>query len=380
LCLFSQARADVTAEWAYALSTRYAPYADWATVLDLEAHLPQAGPAYWRTAAAIRAERTPKQAALSGLHLALDPGHIGGEWAEEEGRHFRINEADFAVREGELVLEVAQRVRDQLTALGAEVTLLRETTEPVNPNGPDAYLKAAKAQFAAPATTEPEALREHRSVIEDRATRLSIVTGDILERARLVNEVIQPDALISLHINAAPWPKPAQAVDAASADTPQSQQRSPELRLVRANHLHVLVFGCVAEDELKLQRHQARLLHKLSNGSGVEEFYLGGALGQALGEATGLAPAQYDGKNAIRLDSGDPYLWARNLIILRLVDCPTVLLEPYVANSEPAYGRIQQALAQRAAGAAPADDDILVEYADAVVAGILTRYGSAPLK
>ena len=51
-----------------------------------------------------------------------------------------------------------------------------------------------------------------------------------------------------------------------------------------------------------------------------------------------------------------------------------MLLEPYVANSMAAYPRLQAALANRAAGAALAADDILLEYADAVVAGVLACY------
>jgi len=71
-----------------------------------------------------------------------------------------------------------------------------------------------------------------------------------------------------------------------------------------------------------------------------------------------------------------PELWARNLLLLRLVDCPTVLLEPYIANSKNSYARIQKALAARAVYAPLPEDDILIEYADAVVDGVLRVYGS----
>lgn len=47
---------------------------------------------------------------------------------------------------------------------------------------------------------------------------------------------------------------------------------------------------------------------------------------------------------------------------------------PYIVNSETIYPRLQSALANRAAGKAPAKDDILVEYEDAVVAGVLRAY------
>ena len=104
---------------AYELSTRYTPYADGAAVLDLEQIAPKSINAFDRP--------------LASLHLALDPGHVGGIWAEWEWRNFRISKEDYWIREGELVLEVAQRIRTRLTNLGAEVTLLREDYQPINP-------------------------------------------------------------------------------------------------------------------------------------------------------------------------------------------------------------------------------------------------------
>jgi hypothetical protein len=99
--------ADPAAE----LDRRYAPRVDWRAVVDAEdLHLPASAKS-WRTAAEIRNARGENALPLSGLRLVLDPGHIGGVWAEAEGRHFRIGEDDFPVREGELVLEVAGRVR-----------------------------------------------------------------------------------------------------------------------------------------------------------------------------------------------------------------------------------------------------------------------------
>ena len=61
------------------------------------------------TPEALREARTEPGLPLVGLHLAIDPGHIGGAWAKWENRNFRINEEDYWVCEGELMLEVAQR-------------------------------------------------------------------------------------------------------------------------------------------------------------------------------------------------------------------------------------------------------------------------------
>ena len=66
---------------------------------------------------------------LTGLRLAIDPGHIAGKWADWEARSFHVSIDDYWVREGELVLEVAQRVQAQLKALWEDVILLRDSTE-----------------------------------------------------------------------------------------------------------------------------------------------------------------------------------------------------------------------------------------------------------
>ena len=488
------------------MTTRYAPYADWSKVVDVDVLARQPSSRYWRTPEEIRAEHTEGALPLDGLHLALDPGHIGGRWAEDEGRHFRIAEEDYYVCEGELVLEVAQRVKDELVALGCEVTLLREENLQVNPRSPIDYLELAAEQVPEPKEQTVAALWEYGRALQGRAVRLSIVTGELVERTRLVNQEIQPDALISLHINAAAWPQRGSeseswseskgeiesegeidskvnnelegkiesgGIDGFEGDSKTAEkgnvvsnnggdlgddlnsdkigdfkrfessefcyvekrnaareggsygdnkgddgdvlggdEKSGEVSgfiarisgrlngniitssnsringdlkndkdgdalfvLSKSNHLHALIFGCMSAGELQSARQQEQLAVKLVNGSGAVEFVLGDALMTALAEATGLPASTYAGRNAILLDAEQPYLFARNLLMVRMAECPTVLLEPYVANSVAAYPRIQEALANRAAGRSLAEDDILVEYADAVIAGVLACYG-----
>ena len=364
LATLSAAQAPVLAS---DLATRYAPYANWQSVVDVDALAQRAESRYWRTAEEIALQRGDSDLPLAGLHIALDPGHIGGQWAAAEGRQFRIAEDDFYVREGELVLAVAELARTKLMALGAKVTLLREAALRVNPNNPVEYLELAAEQVSPPNESSLSALWEYGCAVRVRAVHLSIVKGDLMERARLVNREVQPDALISLHINAAAWP--------TENESEASDSGNAMLRLVDANNLHVLIFGCLSDDELLAENQLEQLAVKLTNGSGPAERLLGGALATALAEATDLPAASYRRNNAILLSSQQPYLFARNLLLLRMAECPTVLLEPYVANSVGAYGRLQSALANRAAGRVLAEDDILLQYAEAVVAGVRACYG-----
>lgn len=349
---------DYTAE----MNKRYGPYADWATQLDLEQIEAAEAENWWRSPAVIRHRREEPALPLNGLHLALDPGHIGGEWAEVEGRDFKIDPGDFAVREGELVLEVARRVRARLVELGAEVTLLRDGIYPLNPKSPDDYFSSAAERIGPPDEISWAALVDYGLALRRLMNRMSIVSGELIERARIVNEEVRPDALISLHINAAPWPL--------------DEKGQVRHELVDSNHTHVLIFGCLSDAELAVPLQREQLIVKMINGSASIERDLGQALGISLGKASALPPSNYAGKNATRLDGHTPYLWARNLLLLRYVQCPVVLLEPYIANSKEAYPRIQAALKNRQFGKAPAEDDILLEYADAVVEGILAVYGS----
>lgn len=339
------------------LSGRYAPYADWEAVLDPEALAGGERPErYWRPAGEIRRRRGAEAKPLEGLRLALDPGHVGGRWAETEGRHFQIEPGDFPVREGELVLEVARLAETELEALGAEVILLRRESGPVNPRPPAAYFFEVLEDGPFPREATWHGWKQFYRRIESEMAYQAVVPGELRERARLVNEEIRPDAVLSIHMNAAPWPE-------------------GERRLVESNHVHVLIFGAVGREELRSGNQAEELVVKLRNGSGPEELRLAGELARALAEKTGLPPSEYEGRNAVRPDEEHPYVWARNLLLLRKVRCPVVLLEAHVANSREVYPRLQEALAVRAEGRKPGPGDILREYAEGIVSGVRAAYG-----
>src|SRR5205823_669323 len=84
-------------------------------------------PRYWRSPTVVEPQSTDKP--LSGLKIAIDPGHLGGSWARMEERWFQ--EGDSApIIEGDLTLRVAQILAPKLTGLGAQVDLVRTGSEP----------------------------------------------------------------------------------------------------------------------------------------------------------------------------------------------------------------------------------------------------------
>ena len=64
--------------------------------------------------------QTGSKLSLQGLTIALDPGHIGGDYSKMEGRHFSIGESP-PVKEGNLALTVAKILKKKLVDVGAKV-------------------------------------------------------------------------------------------------------------------------------------------------------------------------------------------------------------------------------------------------------------------
>ena len=75
--------------------------------------------------------------------IALDPGHIGGDYAEMEGRNFQIGTDPF-VREGDLSLRVAKRLKSLLQGKGFEAILVRNQLQPVTSTRPDDFERSVQ--------------------------------------------------------------------------------------------------------------------------------------------------------------------------------------------------------------------------------------------
>ena len=251
---------------------------------------------------------------LSGLKIALDPGHIGGSYATLEQREHRWGK--LVIREGSMTLATANKLAPLLRQLGASVTLVRSKLEPVTG-------KRAK-DFADP--------------------RLFFRTSEIRARARLINELIQPDLVICLHFNG-------------------SASKVPELR----QHFHIILNGTYTVSELSHEDERFEMLQRLLSGTITEEIPLAREIAMVFNEKIGLPPYQYAPESPTSQPLDDhPNLWGRNLLANRLYQCPVIFLEPYVMNSVPFIARFRKN-----------PDEIYLEYAHAVAEG-LARYYSQP--
>ena len=308
------------------------------------ADTPRSPDRQWKSARDLGA--APPDLPLEGLHVAIDPGHIGGRWATMEERWFRIGDG-IPVMEGNLTLQVARLLRPMLETLGAEVSLVREETEPVTDFRPESFTGEATVSLM----ESPTQLAE----------RLFYRTAEIRARAKKVNEEIQPDLVLCLHFNAEAWGDPENPT------------------LVPGNHLHLLVNGAYTSSELGLADQRFELVRHLLDGSHGEASAISRSIISAFNQQTDLPPYFYETNSSRAVNiGGNPYLWGRNLLANRIYLPPVIFLEPYVMNSQEDYARIQEGdyegLREVAGKSRPS---IFREYARAVTDGLANYYRSA---
>jgi N-acetylmuramoyl-L-alanine amidase len=285
---------------------------------------------------------------LEGIHIAIDAGHLGGEWAQMEERWFRIGDGR-PVTEGDMTLHVAKLIQPMLQAKGAKVSLVRKDTQPITHDRPERLMDLARAQN--PARDDPFYLNK-------AAESLFYRTSEIRARADSVNRALRPDLVLCLHFNAVAWGDPA----------------SPTL--VQENHLHILLNGAYTDEEMGYDDQRFEMMRKLLQRTIHEEAAVARVMADVFSKQAELPPYPYEpNSKRARNVGGHPYLWARNLLANRLYDCPVIFFEPYVMNSQEVYERIQ-------AGDYPGlpvvagkpRKSIYREYADAVVDGLLEYY------
>jgi len=284
------------------------------------------GNRYWRKAS----ELTPLddgKGPLSGLHIALDPGHIGGAYAQMEERWLSMDSGQTVVMEGSIVLQVANLLRPRLEALGAQVSFVRSQDAPVTTAKLEDFHGLARkileeAGITNPPETYTDRLDDRRIIsVQWQAEKLFYRVSEIRARAHRVNHDLRPDLVLCLHLNAEPWGDP----------------KNPEF--VEKNHMHLLVNGCYAPEELQYEDTRFEMLNRVFNHTHVEELALADTVATALAATTKLAPYVYNTQNARRV-SDNAYVYARNLLANRLYQCPVLYFEPYVMNHEMTYKRL----------------------------------------
>ena len=320
-------------------------------------------PRLWRPAKLLPPAKQEKP--LSGLRLALDPGHLGGKWAKMEERWFQVDSSQ-PVQEGDLVLKVARLLAPRLRELGAKVFFVRNSNEPVTAKRPDDFRELARkilikngVPHPRPDVLDPND-PEKEQTIRWQSEILFYRYSEIRRRAVLVNTKLHPDLVLCLHFNAEGWGDP----------------NNPAL--IDANHFHLLVDGSFLQDELELDDERFEMIRRLLSRAYDEELPLADTIAAAMARETKLPPYEYPTTNSTTRVGSSGYVYARNLLATRLYRCPVVYCEPYVMNSRDAFVRIQAGDYEGVRNVNGIErKSIFREYADSVVDGLVEYYSKA---
>lgn len=298
---------------------------------------------------------------LSDVHIALDPGHIGGGYAVMEERYLSFAPGE-AIQEGNLSLITAQVLAERLKALGAYVSLVRERQDPVTTLRPSDLVTTARqllaeAGFPSPQENYNDLTGDAKILtVQWQSEKLFYRVSEIQARAQKVNAAIKPDVVLCLHYNAEAW---------GDATKPQF---SP------MNHMHVLVNGCYSLPELEQQDVRFEMFLRLFSRMHEEELPLAESVAEGMRTATGLPAYVYTTPNARRVGS-NAYVYARNLLANRVYQCPVVYLEPFVMNHEETYRRLLNGhYLGRTLTAGRLQTSAIEDYVRGVVDGVLAYY------
>ncbi len=322
-------------------------------------------PRWWHPASALSPARASRP--LSGVQIALDPGHLGGKWAKMEERWFQVDDSK-PVKEGDMTLRVARLLAPRLRKLGASVSFVRNRTQPVTPKRPDDFVDLARKILNGAIPGEGEwhedyeklTHAEKRKSVRHESELLFYRRSEIRHRALRVNGKLEPDLVLCLHFNAEMWGDP----------------KDPTL--VDQDHLHLLVNGSYLESELEFDDQRFEMLRKLLSRSYDEALPIADKCAEVMATETQLPPYQYPTAQTATKVGTSGYVYARNLLATRLYRCPVVYFEPYVMNSKEAFARIQAGdyEGEREINGAERKS-IFREYADSVAEGLADYYSNA---
>lgn len=321
-----------------------------------------------------RASSTDPSKPLKGIKIALDPGHLGGDWAKLEARWFQLGD-DPPVMEGNLTLITCQLLAQRLENDGATIIWAKHDHEPTTDLRPDDLHREAIAALAGNQPPDesfhPSFLfglenrhpRHHASEerneerINDEAALLFYRVAEIRARGELVNKQ-HPDLTICVHYNADDWGDP---------DHPE---------LTGSSRLIIFVNGFYEAREIAYDDYKFDLLRKLLDRTAAPEERGCALVGQAMLDSFKYPP-DIAGKFSARRVTDVPSVYARNLLANRIYHGPVIYCEGPYMNARDAYYRIIAGdyLGLRTIRGEKVPS-IYRQYAESVEKGVLEYFGA----
>lgn len=295
---------------------------------------------------------------LKGIRIALDPGHIGGDWAQLEARYFKLGD-DPPVEEAELNLTTCKRLAERLQADGADIVWAKHDFEPVTKLRPDSLHREAIAALALnPNTTKRISGQDAiERMINNEAALLFYRFAEIRARGEVVNK-LHPDLTICVHYNADDWGNP---------DKP-----------TLTNHSRLVIFlnGAYEKSELAYDDQKFDLLRKLLDRTADLEERGCALVGQSMLDILKYPPESYAEGYFAHHVTNVPSVYARNLMASHLYHGPVIYCEGPYMNARDAYYRI---IAGDYLGVRTIQgqscSSIYRDYAAAVEQGVLQYFG-----
>jgi len=314
---------------------------------------------------------------LKGIRIALDPGHIGGDWAQLEARYFKLD-GDPPVEEAKLNLITCERLAERLQADGAQIVWAKHDYEPVTHLRPDDLHREAIAALALsghasstgsgytpsflfgiplPRTPRFSGQSATQSRIDNEAALLFYRVAEIRARGDVVNRQ-HPDLTICVHYNADDWGDP---------DHPT---------LTAQSRLVIFTNGAYEKSELAYDDYKYDMLRKLLDRTAAQEERGCALVGQAMLDTLKYPPENYPGTYFAHHVTDVPSVYARDLLANRIYHGPVIYCEGPYMNARDAYYRIIAGdyLGLRAIQGRSVPS-IYRDYAAAVEKGVLKYFG-----
>jgi N-acetylmuramoyl-L-alanine amidase len=277
---------------------------------------------------------------LKGIKIALDPGHIGGDWAKLEARYFKLGD-DPSVEEAKLNLITCQRLAERLQADGADIIWAKHDYEPVTHLRPDDLHHEAIAALALPEhasntsgytpsflfgiplphANHPTNQARIEARIDNEAALLFYRVAEIRARGDLVNKQ-HPDLTICVHYNADDWGDP---------DHPT---------LTGHSSLVIFTNGAYERSELAYDDYKYDMLRKLLDRTAVQEERGCALVGQSMLDTFKYPPDNYPAAYFAKRVTDVPSVYARDLLANRIYHGPVIYCEGPYMNARDAYYRI----------------------------------------
>jgi hypothetical protein len=277
---------------------------------------------------------------LKGIKIALDPGHIGGDWAVLEARYFKLDD-DPPVEEAKLNLITCERLAELLEADGATIIWAKHGYDPVTDLRPGDLHREAIAALALPEHASSsrgytpsflfgiplphaphfgsQSATEAR--IDNEAALLFYRVAEIRARGDVVNPQ-HPDLTICVHYNADDWGDP----------------NHPTLTV--QSRLVIFTNGAYEKSELAYDDYKYDMLRKLLDRTAVQEERGCALVGQSMLDTLKYPPENYPGTYFAHHVTDVPSVYARDLLANRIYHGPVIYCEGPYMNARDAYYRI----------------------------------------